>query len=323
MTKFRTWGLAVVAFFLMAQSMLVQDTEVPLALWFLEQPELSNRMFHHRQELEFDLYLVLLQEETARKGEVLEIAIDELAKTTGLSRKMNRSVYTRILRNALEALEKEYGLVQQSGAAAKGDPKKKDRAILEIVKKEGQERIVLPLEYWLLQWDERFSFAGKLVFLIGLTLNQEAAVNKRGWTVDPAIIQRRFHLSPEVLEKGMLELRKFNLLQVQYHVDPNQPDRLQEGWSLRMLYPPTKIEEAIKKLAKEYGDQRIGFIRQYASVIYAECDPSQIEQMVLLYNRYGDYAFRKTMAVVAEEPHNSPKRSLEYATALLQQEKQK
>lgn len=320
MIKFKTWGIAAASFFLTAQNLPVERTQVHLGLSFLEESGLSSRMLHHRQELEFDLYLALLQQETVREGGILDTTIDELAKTTGLSRKMNQSVYSRLLHGALEVLEKEYHLVQRPAITARGDVKKKDRVVLKIVKQGERKKITLPMEYWFFQWDERFSFAGKIAFLVGLTLEQESAANNRGWVANPATIRKRFHLMPEVFEKGMLELRGLNLLEVRYHVDPNQPSRLQERWFLKTLYLPREIEEEIREFANEYGIQKVRTIRQYASVFYAEHDPKQVEQMILLYNRYGDYEFRKAMAAVAEEPHNSPKRSLEYATALMQGE---
>ncbi len=268
-------------------------------------------MFHRRQEQEFDLYLILLQESSLKNSDQLELSIDLLAEETGLSHRMNRSVYARLIENSLATLEKDYQLIEV-GAKQKG-------LISLQIKRNSDEESLSPLGYWSFHWSKQLSLTAKWVLWVNLVLRQESA-GENGWLIHSDPIHERFHLPPDLFEKGMLELRKFHLVEVQYSVDPAKPSELQQRWSLRPFYSLQKIEEEVTTLEKEYGQEKVKRVRDYANLVYVEHVPQQIEQLVLLYNRYGDYTFRKVMAIVAEEPENSPKRSLEYATALCQED---
>lgn len=250
-----------------------------------------------------------------KNSDELEFPVDLLAEETGLSHRMNRSVYARLIENSLAILEKDYQLIK-IGAR----PSLTERGMITLhIQRNGDKESPLPMGYGLFHWSKRLSFAAKWALLIALVLKEES-MGENGWLTHSGSIQARFHLAPDLFQKGMLELRKFHLAEAQYSVDPAKPSELRQRWSLLPFYSSQKIEEEVKTLEKEYGREKVKRIRNYANLVYVEHDPPQIEQMVLLYNRYGDYTFRKIMSIVAEEPENSPKRSLEYATALMQQD---
>ena len=93
-----------------APPVLQEPPAVRLPLHFLEEESQANRMFRRREEQEFDLYLVLLQESALKNSDQLELSVDHLAEETGLSHRMNRSVYARLIENSLAILEKDYHL---------------------------------------------------------------------------------------------------------------------------------------------------------------------------------------------------------------------
>jgi len=289
---------------------------VRLPVHFLEEEGQASRMFRRREEQEFDLYLILLQESALKNSDELEFSVDFLAEETGLSHRMNRSVYARLIENSLAILEKDYHLIEV-GARRRLAPTERGMISIQIQRNDDKES-TLPLGYGLFHWSKQLSFAAKWALLVNLVLKEESA-EENGWLTHSGSIQARFHLAPDLFQKGMIELRKFHLAEARYSVDPAKPSELQQRWSLRPFYSSQKIEEEVKNLEKEYGREKVKRVRDYANLVYVEHDPPQIEQMVLLYNRYGDYTFRKIMAIVAEEPENSPKRSLEYATALMQE----
>lgn len=294
-----------------------EPSVVRLPMHFLEEESQASRMFRRREEQEFDLYLILLQESALKDSDELEFSVDLLAEETGLSHRMNRSVYARLIENSLSTLEKGYHLIELGGRRRLA-PAERGMISLQI-QRNGDKEFHLPMGYGSFHWSKQLSFATKWVLLVNLILKKESA-GENGWLTHSGSIQSRFHLAPDIFQRGMLELRKFHLAEVQYSVDPAKPSELQQRWSMRPFYSFQKIEEEVRNLEREYGQQKVKMVRDYANLVYVEHDPLQIEQMVLLYNRYGDYTFRKIMAIVAEEPGNSPKRSLEYATALLQRE---
>ena len=296
----------------------IEPSAVLLPLQFLEQAEQVGRMFSRREEIEFDLYLMLLQEKTLQNSEEVIVSLDRLAEKIGLSYRMNRSVYSRILIHALQTLEESYHLIRMQ-SSRKWHLEQEKTLLVKWVKNDEESAIGLPTEYWKFGWSEQLSFPAKWTLIVGWILEKKSP-HRNGWMVHTEAIQKQFHLPPEVLEKGMIELRQFHLLETEYLADPGQPTQLQQRWLLRPFYNFREKQQGIKELEKEYGVNKVKRVIDYASVVYAEHNPEQIEQMVLLYNRYGDYLFRKIMATVAEASPTSPKRSLEYATALLQQE---
>jgi hypothetical protein len=287
-------------------------------MYFLEEESQSSRMFRQREEQEFDLYLILLQESALKNSDKIELSVDHLAEETGLSRRMNRSVYARLIENSLAILEKDYQVIK---IGARRHLISAERGIISLqIQRNGDKESYLPLGYGSFHWSKQLSFAAKWALLVNLVLKEESA-GENGWLTHSGSIHARFHLAPDLFQRGILELRKFHLAEVQYSVDPAKPSELQQRWFLCPFYSSRKIEEEVKNLEKEYGREKVKRVRDYANLVYVEHDPLQIEQMVLLYNRYGDYTFRKVMAIVAEEPENSPKRSLEYATALMQEKR--
>ncbi len=296
-----------------------QSAQIPLR--FLEKEDLVPKMVQLRQEWVFDLYLLLLRDQGEKQGEWQEISLDELAGAIGISRRLNRSVYHRILLQSLEILQSDFHLIKINFG-------KRQTVSVQLLDYDDPQlpfsmpeegRFEIPGGYWTFGWNQKLSLSTKWIYLVHQIFQKMYPAQKQ-WGISSELLHRRFHLSEEFFKKGSEELRRYHLINIQYRVEPSRPNQLQKEYHLLPIYDPQAVEKAISNLSTQYTEARVKLIRNYARLIYAEYDPAVIGQLAQLYYRYGDYSFKKIMGTIAEEPTDSPKRSLEYVTVLCQEE---
>jgi hypothetical protein len=302
--------------------------KVPAA--FLLDPNLLGRMASQPDERAFDVYLYLVW----RAGPRIVLDYQQLAEHLGIA-SMGKHGYGRQINKTLGKLEERYGLIRATttygkdaevtllapwenhpppeSSPARGEEERGRNLGSDGAKGEEEENLQVPVGYWEWGWNRRLGFAGKVFYLINLREGAVSPIQPR-WSQHIQTLAKRYGVSPWFITRGVTELRRANLLEVEYDaVGPTGPSgRAPNVYSLNPLYDPGAFDRALEELKKRVGADKVERARRAAALVYEDSYLRGIEQLIELEDQYGRARIQEAERILGAKSPDNPKRKIGY-----------
>lgn len=266
-------------------------------------PELLGRMVNRDDHRAVTAYLFIRGHvgtsplPFALDGDAMIRALD----LPGLSRGGDRQE----IRVVLKRLQDRYQLVDFMGDQGAD--------FLVRVKELPGGAVSVPRSYALYGWDRRLSLSGKVFILLSLRESAASPISPR-WSLNQRTLMRRYGVSRQVLQHGIMELRRAGLLDVEYaplaadapvHVRPSV-------YTPRPFYDPAVLEARLQSLARTHGSDALSRAQKIAALLYEDSDINAIEQFIQLEAQHGLPAIEQAAAILGAKDPANPKRTVGY-----------
>lgn len=284
-----------------------ESGEVPLS--FLKDPKLFRAMVVGRDERALDVALWLFNQSTG----TFTVKLDDVASVLGMSG-WTREASRRQIIKTLNKLQNRYGLIQVDHSFSE------DSRVTWTYVNEGIG-VSIPGGYWALGWARRVSLTGKCFFLISQA-ESAAAVTRPRWSAARTTLGKRYHLSPSLLSRGVTELRRQNLLEVEYGpLGKNGPhNRPPNIYTPNPFYDFVRNQNRLRDLTARVGADAVARAQSTASLIYEDNDLDILEELIELESRYGRARMDHALAVLSRMNVDNPKRNFPYLKGIVQTE---
>ncbi|MDD5773282.1 MAG: phospholipase D-like domain-containing protein [bacterium] len=297
----------------------VNEKEPKLAIYryFLENEDLAGRMITNSDERAFDVYLLLLRE--YKDNAFIDFDYDSVAGSLDMDKEMNKEEYRRQLIKTLKKIEEIYGLI-------KFEPEFGKNAKVTLLDQKDKEKpyaypegnfFLIPGEYFSYKWDTTLSFKAKFCYLINLYKASQNLDNPK-WADAREILSKQFHLNIDTISQGMIELRRLNIIDVEYSsIEDGYESREPSKYKVLDLYDPLKQAEEWERLKRLYGADRFAKAKGFAEVVFEENDPAVVEDIIFLIDEYGIEKYQAAINIVAQKAADNPKRTQSYVVGIL------
>ncbi|MFH1094531.1 MAG: phospholipase D-like domain-containing protein, partial [Candidatus Omnitrophota bacterium] len=296
----------------------VSENSLILPSQFLQDPRFAPAMMKKHDERVFDTYLFLLN---AYKGAPITLFYDSLAKHLNIE-VMGTTAYRRQIIKVLKKLESKYKLITFTPRYAKeasiillsyDDPRNSYIA-------PDNEFFELPEEYFTLAWHRRLSMRAKFCYLIN-SLNTRTSDILPFWSKSIKQITRECGgVSAHIIFKGMDELRRKRLLEVEYDDLTDKPYDKRSPKTYRMLpfFDFDLLVKEIDALEQKYGKATFDRARAYAKIVFEAYNPQVIEDIIIKEKEYGKTTLKKAFNIVAQKNTDNPKKTYGYVVGILE-----
>nr|MBP9128317.1 hypothetical protein [Elusimicrobiota bacterium] len=256
----------------------------------------------------FDLYLWLVRAHAERPDSpTITPRFEDMAEALGIL-SMGREKYRVQIRKTLKKLQERYGLI--TFELTYGDDPK-----IGLTPLLGDKGIPIPTAYWSQGWNHSLSLRAKAFYLISQYEAQGSPLRPR-WSAAQKTLSRRYHLPLGTLSEGVTELRRRNLMEVDY--SPNVPQkeyRRASIYTLNPLYNPKDLQDRLDQMKLKYGEDRFARAQRAAQVVYEDCDANAIEALMGLEIQYGQHRVDAALKLIAQKNPDNPLRSIAYLIA--------
>ena len=304
--------------------------EVPTS--FFQDPQLFGAMVGGRDERALDMSLWLFKQSTGS----FTVNMDDVAVVLGMD-DWTREASRRQIIKTLNKLQNRFGLIRVDYSFSK-DPR--ITWTYSFKKPTGKEAggtpalpqahrfaetpsggVHVPEAYWALGWNRRLSLAGKCFFWIN-QIESAAAVTRPRWNVARTALADRYHLSAGLVTRGVTELRRQNLVEVEYGpLTKNGPrDRPPNIYTPNPLYDPVLNDARRAHLIERAGSAAVARAQSAAHLIYEDNDMTILEELVDLESRFGRPRMDHALAVLSRMNVDNPKRNFPYFKGIVQSE---
>jgi hypothetical protein len=123
----------------------------------------------------------------------------------------------------------------------------------------------------------------------------------------------------DVINKGMGELRRQQLLEVRYDELGNKPydTRRPKKYKLLALYDLSQRAAELGRVEAKYGAKEYARARKFAGIVFEENDPGVIEEIIMLVREQGVKKVSWAFGEVGRKNIDNPKRSFVYVLGML------
>jgi hypothetical protein len=307
LTRSRTVALALLAELghIPRKRLPFQDTACALLpVAFLTDTARLGRMVSAGAERAFDTYLYLCKESFRNPAEsVIDLDYAALAASLGID-SMTSVDFRRQINKTLDKLHDRYGLA--TVITGYGKP-----AQVRLTGTAGPT-VAIPSAYWAYGWQKRLAFAGKVMEILNLHYSGLSVMRPR-WSASEPTLASRHGVSVWFLQQGIVELRRANLLDVEYDSLPQKPDHRRPNiYTPLPLYDPLLLDRKWAELEAAHGKEKTGRARQCAALVLKDCDWRAVEQFIGLEERYGREKVRKAASIIGLKAVDNPHRSVGY-----------
>jgi cardiolipin synthase len=294
----------------------LQDTATALVpVTFLTDTTRLGRMVTVGDERVFDVYMFLCKlifgvetpwhvVSTETKTEIL-LDYDTLARYLGID-SMTPVDFRRQINKTLDKLQDRYGLAKVT--TAYGKP-----AQVRLTDAPGPW-VAIPSAYWAFGgWQKRLAFAGKVMEILNLHYSGISAMRPR-WSASEPTLASRHNVSIWFLQQGIVELRRANLLDVDYDSLPEKSvvARRPSIYTPLTLYDPLLLDKKWAELETRYGKEITARGRACAALVLKDCDWRAVEQFIMLEQKYGRERIEKAASIIRLKAVDNPHRSVGY-----------
>ncbi len=284
---------------------------------FLENENIAGMMITENDERAFDLYLLLLH--AYKDKDSIEFNYDYFAKCLGIDKEMTVNAYRRQIIKTLRKLKNRYSLIKtkfyhgDNAEVVLRDIEDKK----ELYKYPEENCFFLPDEYFSYGWNSMLSFKAKYCYFINRYMIIGSS-DKCSWSASRTAISEIFHLSPDTITKGMMELRKLNLIDVVHSsIEEGYENRDPAKYIVLDLYSPEAQKKIFAQMSKKYGKKSLNEAKQFAEIVFKKNDPVVIEDIIILIKEYGNDNVKKAYDIVAQKAEDNPKRTHRYAVGII------
>ena len=244
---------------------------------------------------------------------------EKMAKSLGLYKEMSRTGYRRQINRSLKKLERRYNLIRFK-------PQYGKEATVILLDYEEPAKVYyypeewyfqVPANYWGYGWNKRLSMRAKFCYLINLAYVSISGA-RPWWFASREVLSKRFNVGKWMLSKGMEELRRLNIIDVEYPaLERNIEGRLAKSYKVLELYDPGWLEEEWDRLEMLYGGDDLKKARRYGRIVFEENDPQVIEDIINRMDTFGEREVKMAFDIVAKKRPDTPKKCYLYVKGII------
>jgi hypothetical protein len=290
----------------------LQDTTaafVPVAI--LTDTSFLGRMVTVGDERVFDTYLYLCKEAYSLPAPAsFDLDYADLAASLGIDSMISVD-FRRQINKTLDKIQNNYGLLTVH--TAYGKP-----AQVSLKEMTGPA-VSVPSSYWAFgRWQKKLSFPGKVMEILNLHYSAISSMRPR-WSVSEPTLASRHGVSIWFLQQGIVELRRANLLDVDYDSLPEKSvvARRPSIYSPLPIYDPLILDKKWAELEARYGKDMVSRARNCAALVLKDCDWRAVEQFIGLEKKYGKEKIEKAASIIKLKAVDNPHRSVGYFTGII------
>jgi cardiolipin synthase len=288
---------------------------------FLRDPNLGAKLVHNRNERGFDTYLFFLKsfQETGKPR--FELDYEKLAAYLGmdLSRSdKNRWEINRMLKN----LRDKYKLIDCKIIA--GKPAEITLLDYDDRSKEYEspqnQYFKVPKAYWEYGWSRKLGLKSKYCYLISVYRTEFSEI-RPWWSLPLSLLAEDFHLGKWTIMRGMRNLKKLGLLDVEYDAALNEEGKFSGREPNKYRIKPLRSQEEIDKswaeLKKIYTEESVNKSRELAFLIEQGNNIEIVESFIRIMERYSEEWVAKATKITAKMRPDNPSRNFGYIVGIL------
>ncbi|MGH7889629.1 MAG: hypothetical protein ACRENF_03665, partial [Thermodesulfobacteriota bacterium] len=269
---------------------------------------LLGEMASSSDERAFDTYLYFLKEFDQNKESTIVLDYDNLAKSLGLD-KMSPEDYRRQISKVLDKLQDKYKLISFDKPGRNQNTTIK---LQQTKNAEGPQNIQLSSSYFKFEWHRALSFPAKVMLLVNLYYSQNTLDGR--FSASRETISKTHGLSESFISDGNTELKKLNLLDIEYSAFQNNDfsKRQPSIYTPQNLYDPKELDDKLKDLASKHGQDKFQRALNSAKIVFEERNLKTIQTLIELENQYGPQIIDKASKKIAEKSIDNPRRTAGY-----------
>jgi hypothetical protein len=283
------------------------DVLVPTGLLF--PPGKLGEMVRRKDDAALDLYLHFLREGysagkfTPLDNAVAMEALGRLDRGPVANRRQLHKIFRR--------LKEVYGLAEARETYGK-DPE------VRLLPLSSTDTVTLPGLYFSAGWARRLSPAAKMFLLLNLYYSPRSSAAPQ-WCLSRAALAETHGLQKKTIGVGSVELRRLNLLEVDYDdaPTPEDPRRRPNIYWPEPFYDPADVEARWRALEKAHGAEALARGRRVARLVYQDNDPQLVEKAMELEKTYGRAVMEEALHLLGKKHPDNPKRNFRYLVGLV------
>ena len=253
----------------------------------------------------FDTYLYLMKEYDGNAQGNMTLDYDKMAASLGID-EMSKEDYRRQINKVLEKLGTKYKLISYES------PERNQNAKVRLRKLDGPDAINIPTTYWRYGWNKALKFPRKVMYLVNLSYSQKSPDGR--FSISREKLSKDHHISESFISDGNQELRRLNLLDIQYGEleDLRFSQRQANTYFVQDLYDPNELKAKLKYLEQKHGIEKFTRAINGASIVYEENNLKTIYALMELEEKYGEPVVTEAVKKISEKNPDNPKRSAGY-----------
>lgn len=173
--------------------------------------------------------------------------------------------------------------------------------------------VALSDHYFVWGWDRRLPLAGKVFALLSQHYAERSPAGPR-WSQSQATLAERHGLTEWFLSRGVVTLRRENLVEVDYDDQPTATDRQRRPsiYTPGGFYDPAERDRAMGALEARHGADALRRARALARLLYEDNDARVVEKLIELENRHGRAVLAEAARLLGQKKPDNPKRRYAY-----------
>ena len=280
---------------------------------FLLKENLLGEMVSQADERTFGAYLHLLSQYAGNETSKVTLSYDKLASSLGIGH-MPKEDYRRQINKVLTKLRDKYKLIEFQNPQRNQDVEialKDPGRINSLYKLSEEDAFQFPTTYWKHNWNKTLSYPAKAMYLIVLSYTSPQSPS---FFMSRETLSKKHHISESFISDGTKELRRLNLLDIQYGdlEGKTYNQRLANVYTPKPLYNPQDLKKTLKDLEEKHGKEKLERAQQIAAIIFEENNPRTIQTLIDLEDKYGKTILQEASEKIAQKAVDNPKRSAGY-----------
>jgi len=173
--------------------------------------------------------------------------------------------------------------------------------------------VALSDHYFVWGWDRRLPLAGKVFALLSRYYAERSPAGPR-WSQSQATLAERHGLTEWFLSRGVVTLRRENLVDVDYDEQPTPANRERRPniYTPGAFYDPAAVDRAMGALEARHGADALRRARALARLLYEDNDARVVEKLIALENRHGRAVLAEAARLLGQKKPDNPKRQYAY-----------
>ena len=150
------------------------------------------------------------------------------------------------------------------------------------------------------------------MYLINLSCSQSSPDGR--FSISREKLSKTYGVSESFISDGNQELRRLNLLDIQYGdlEDLKFNQRQANSYFVQDLYDPNELKAKLKYLEQKHGTEKFNRAIHAAGIVYEENNLKTIYALMELEDKYGEPVVSEAVKRISEKNPDNPKRSAGY-----------
>ncbi len=178
----------------------------------------------------------------------------------------------------------------------------------------------VPKAFWEYGWSRKLGLKTKYCYLISVYRTEFSEI-KPWWSLPLSLLAEDFHLGKWTIMRGMRDLKKLGLLDVEYDAALNEEGKFSDREPNKYRIKPLRSQEEIDKqwaeLKKIYTEESANKARELAFLIEQGNNVEKVESFIELMARYGEERVKKATKITARMRPDNPSRNFGYIVGIL------